>query len=113
MSKSRYRPPVNRSAKAQCCVAYWDGNEPQIFLGECAGEVLVEPRGEQKFGWDAWFKPHGSSLTFAEMQQFCRDAGLMTQKIPEQLEVVDVLPRNATFKILKHELVKQFKETSA
>jgi cyclohexanecarboxylate-CoA ligase len=50
-----------------------------------------------------------SPLTFAEMQQFCRDAGLMTQKIPEQLEVVELLPRNATFKILKHELVKQFK----
>ncbi len=31
----------------------------------------------------------------------------MTQKIPEQLEVLEVLPRNATFKILKHELVKQ------
>jgi acyl-CoA synthetase (AMP-forming)/AMP-acid ligase II len=52
-------------------------------------------------------------LTFAEMQQFCRDHQLMTQKIPEQLEVVDVLPRNATFKILKHELVKQFTEASA
>ena len=47
------------------------------------------------------------------MQQFCRDHQLMTQKIPEQLEVVDVLPRNATFKILKHELVKQFTEASA
>ena len=34
----------------------------------------------------------------------------MAQKIPEQLEVVDALPRNATFKILKHELVKQFTE---
>ena len=44
-------------------------------------------------------------LTFVEMQEFCRDAGLMAQKIPEQLEVVEVLPRNATFKILKHELV--------
>jgi acyl-CoA synthetase (AMP-forming)/AMP-acid ligase II len=47
------------------------------------------------------------------MQQFCRDAQLMTQKIPEQLEVVDALPRNATFKILKHELVKQFAESEA
>ena len=37
----------------------------------------------------------------------------MTQKIPEQLEVVDVLPRNATLKILKYELVKQFTEASA
>jgi acyl-CoA synthetase (AMP-forming)/AMP-acid ligase II len=49
-------------------------------------------------------------LTFAEMQQFCRDAALMTQKIPEQLEVVDTLPRNATMKVLKHELVKQLKD---
>ena len=42
-----------------------------------------------------------------------RPPGLMTQKIPEQLEVVELLPRNATFKILKHELVKQLTEESA
>ena len=54
-----------------------------------------------------------SPLTFVELQQFCRDAGLMAQKVPEQLEVVELLPRNATFKILKHELVKQFKEEPA
>jgi cyclohexanecarboxylate-CoA ligase len=51
-------------------------------------------------------------LTFVEMQQFCRDAGLMAQKIPEQLEVVDALPRNATMKILKHELVARFREVA-
>ena len=39
---------------------------------------------------------------------FCKQAGLMTQKIPEQLEIVDVLPRNATGKVLKHELRKQY-----
>jgi non-canonical purine NTP pyrophosphatase (RdgB/HAM1 family) len=58
---------LNRNARAQCCVAYWDGVDARVFLGECSGEVLVEPRGEQKFGWDAWFKPHGSTKTFAEM----------------------------------------------
>ena len=52
-------------------------------------------------------------LTFLELQEFCRGSGLMAQKIPEQLEVVEVLPRNATMKILKHELVKQFKEETA
>jgi len=31
------------------------------------GQILVEPRGEQRFGWDAWFQPAGSSKTFAEM----------------------------------------------
>jgi acyl-CoA synthetase (AMP-forming)/AMP-acid ligase II len=39
---------------------------------------------------------------------FCTEAGLMTQKIPEQLEIVDVLPRNATGKVLKHELRKKY-----
>ena len=57
----------NRAAKAQCCVAYWDGEQGHVFLGECAGDVLVEPRGEQKFGWDAWFQPRGTKKTFAEM----------------------------------------------
>ena len=47
-------------------------------------------------------------LTFVEMQTQCREAGLMTQKIPEELQVVDALPRNATMKILKHELVDRF-----
>jgi acyl-coenzyme A synthetase/AMP-(fatty) acid ligase len=47
-------------------------------------------------------------LTFPEMQQYCRDAGLMTQKIPEQLEFVETMPRNATMKILKYELRDRF-----
>ena len=55
------------SAKAQCCVAYWNGEEGKVFLGECTGEILVQPRGERHFGWDAWFQPRGSERTFAEM----------------------------------------------
>ncbi|MGQ0802790.1 MAG: AMP-binding protein [Actinomycetota bacterium] len=46
--------------------------------------------------------------TLEDIATFCKDAGLMTQKIPEQLEIVDVLPRNATGKVLKHELRKQY-----
>jgi non-canonical purine NTP pyrophosphatase (RdgB/HAM1 family) len=57
----------NRSAKAQCAVAYWDGEEGHMFLGECLGEILVESRGSGNFGWDAWFQPRGSSKTYAEM----------------------------------------------
>ena len=63
----------NRAAKAECCVAYWDGNEGHVFLGECAGEVLVQPRGEKRFGWDAWFQPRGSDKTFAEMSDDEKD----------------------------------------
>lgn len=57
----------NRAAKAECCVAYWNGTKGEIFCGVAEGEILVEPRGEHHFGWDAWFQPRGSNKTFAEM----------------------------------------------
>ncbi|HET7437165.1 MAG TPA: non-canonical purine NTP pyrophosphatase [Thermoanaerobaculia bacterium] len=64
----------NRSAKAQCCVAYWNGKEGKMFVGETMGEILVKPRGERHFGWDAWFQPAGSTKTFAEMSADEKDA---------------------------------------
>ena len=33
-----------------------------------------------------------------------RASGLMTQKIPERLEIIDVMPRNPSGKVPKHEL---------
>jgi acyl-CoA synthetase (AMP-forming)/AMP-acid ligase II len=49
--------------------------------------------------------PGAQSLTFDEMVEHLRAAGLMKQKIPEQLEVVDELPRNKTLnKVLKYKL---------
>ncbi|HEX4018989.1 MAG TPA: AMP-binding protein [Frankiaceae bacterium] len=53
--------------------------------------------------------PDGPSITFPEMSTYLREHGLMTQKIPEQLEIIDVMPRNATLKILKHELRARYK----
>ena len=40
----------------------------------------------------------------AELTAFLRDQGLMAQKLPERLDVVDALPRNPSGKVLKHEL---------
>ena len=79
----------NRSARAQCCVAYWNGTEGKVFMGETAGEVLVEPRGELHFGWDAWFQPRGHQKTFAEMTAQEKDAvshrGKAYRKLAEYL----------------------------
>jgi acyl-CoA synthetase (AMP-forming)/AMP-acid ligase II len=47
-------------------------------------------------------------LTFAEMQTFLRANGLRTQAVPEQLELVDVIPRNESGKITKNVLRKRF-----
>jgi non-canonical purine NTP pyrophosphatase (RdgB/HAM1 family) len=79
----------NRSAKAQCCVGYWDGKQVHLFLGETAGEILVQPRGERHFGWDAWFQPAGQKKTFAEMSDAEKDAishrGRAYRKLAEHL----------------------------
>ncbi len=46
----------------------------------------------------------GAALDLAGIVDYCRGAGLAAQKIPEQLEITGELPRNASGKILKHEL---------
>ena len=52
----------------------------------------------------------GEVITFDEMVDTCMSAGLMRQKIPERLEVVDKLPRNETLnKVLKYKLREQFR----
>jgi cyclohexanecarboxylate-CoA ligase len=44
------------------------------------------------------------SVSLAEIRDYCRLQGLAVQKCPEQLEVIDVIPRNAMGKVLKQEL---------
>jgi cyclohexanecarboxylate-CoA ligase len=44
--------------------------------------------------------------TLDDIFEYCKEHGLMVQKIPEQLEIVDALPRNPSGKVLKHELRK-------
>ena len=40
----------NRAAKAECCVGYWDGSEPQIFRGEknalFPNRFMIDPTGD-------------------------------------------------------------------
>ena len=49
--------------------------------------------------------------TLDELARYLKDAGLMVQKIPEQLVVVAQLPRNATMKILKYQLRDELRST--
>ena len=50
----------------------------------------------------------GQTLPFEDMVVYLKDQGLRIQAIPEQLELVDVVPRNPAGKILKHALREQF-----
>ncbi|MGB3410016.1 MAG: AMP-binding protein [Microthrixaceae bacterium] len=51
-------------------------------------------------------------VTFDDVIVYLRDQGLMVQKLPEQVEFVDLLPRNQSGKILKHVLRDEFKGSS-
>ncbi len=48
--------------------------------------------------------------TLPELFEFLTDAGLAKQKVPEQLEIVDELPRNPGGKVLKHELRERYSD---
>jgi acyl-CoA synthetase (AMP-forming)/AMP-acid ligase II len=53
--------------------------------------------------------PGADGLTLDELAAFLSGQGLMRQKIPEQLEVLDALPRNETLrKVLKYQLRERF-----
>jgi len=64
---------------------------PDPALGERCCAVLVAAPGHQP-------------PTLAQVFDFLKGEGLTVQRIPEQLEVVDALPRNPAGKVLKHEL---------
>jgi acyl-CoA synthetase (AMP-forming)/AMP-acid ligase II len=64
---------------------------PDVRTGERACAVVVVTPGHK-------------APTIAELAAHCDALGLARQKIPEQIEIVDELPRNPLGKILKHEL---------
>ncbi len=54
-------------------------------------------------------KPGAAPMTLADVRAFMERRGIMRQKIPEQLELLDALPRNATGKVRKDELRARFR----
>jgi cyclohexanecarboxylate-CoA ligase len=72
---------------------------PDPVTGERACAVIVLSEG-------------ADSLSLIEVVEFCREQKLANQKIPERLEIVDQLPRNALGKILKRELRSTYSAAS-
>jgi acyl-CoA synthetase (AMP-forming)/AMP-acid ligase II len=68
---------------------------PDARTGERACAVVVLAEGVE-------------TVTLAELIEYCRAQQLAVQKIPERLEIIDVLPRNSMGKILKQDLRKTF-----
>ncbi|MCU0268097.1 MAG: AMP-binding protein [Acidimicrobiales bacterium] len=71
---------------------------PDPSSGERVCAVVSTAPGEEPLGFD-------------EMVVFLKAEGLMVQKVPEQLEVVEVVPRNQAGKILKNDLRDRYKDS--
>ena len=69
---------------------------PDARTGERACAVIVPVEGAEP-------------PTLAELAEFCRAQQLANQKIPERLEIVSALPRNALGKILKQDLRRTYR----
>ena len=55
--------------------------------------------------------PGHDRLTIAELGAHCAARGLAKQKTPEQLEIVETLPRNPMGKVLKHVLRSNYSDS--
>ncbi|VDD93788.1 unnamed protein product [Enterobius vermicularis] len=65
----------DKTAYALCTFAYCEGKgEPvELFRGRVDGQI-VEPRGENYFGWDPCFEPKGYNQTYAEMERSLKNS---------------------------------------
>ena len=58
----------NRRAKFVSCICCaFPGGQLLRARGECPGQILLSPRGEQGFGYDPIFAPEGYEQSFAEL----------------------------------------------
>jgi len=77
----------DRKALAKTAVAYFDGNDTHVFVGEIEGSISLEERGENGFGWDSIFIPAGENKTFAEMSPQEKNSVSMRKLAFEQMKL--------------------------
>jgi acyl-CoA synthetase (AMP-forming)/AMP-acid ligase II len=68
---------------------------PDADRGEMVVAVVQTKAGEEP-------------VELEELVDFLKNEGLMVQKLPERLEAVDLIPRNPSGKVLKHELKARY-----
>jgi len=58
---------TDRNARFVTVLTFHQKGQFRQFEGEIRGEIVLEPRGNQGFGYDPLFQPENESRTFAEM----------------------------------------------
>jgi acyl-CoA synthetase (AMP-forming)/AMP-acid ligase II len=87
--------------------------EDLLFTHPMVGDVAVIGLPDPESGERACavVVPKDDELTMDEMKAFLVSKGLRKQAIPEQLELIDSLPRNPAGKVLKQDLRKQYSKS--
>lgn len=74
---------------ARCLLLYYDGQRRLVGEGATVGELVLEPQGEDGFGWDPIFVPEGKTVTYAQLSGDEKDAighrGRAWRHLQEQL----------------------------
>lgn len=60
-------PEQRRARFVSALVIAWPDGHQELFEGRVPGEITLEDRGTQGFGYDAIFLPDGETRTFGEM----------------------------------------------
>ncbi|WP_299254486.1 non-canonical purine NTP diphosphatase [uncultured Lacinutrix sp.] len=58
---------TNRNAQFKTVVSLHLNGELKTFTGICKGEIILDKKGNQGFGYDPIFMPNGYTETFAEI----------------------------------------------
>jgi cyclohexanecarboxylate-CoA ligase len=77
-------------------------------IAEAAVIGVSDPGSGERVCACVVMREHAPTLTLATLRVFMEEKQVMRQKIPEQIEILAQLPRNATGKVLKYELRKRF-----
>jgi XTP/dITP diphosphohydrolase len=63
---SALREVTGRAARYVCAAAYCDAHGSLVARGETGGEIVLDPRGRDGFGYDPYFLSHELGRTFGE-----------------------------------------------
>ena len=88
----------DRTAFYECDICFYDGTEPQFFIGKCYGTLGYERKGVNGFGYDPIFVPCGENKPFSllpdEIKNEIIDLGYIQdkkEKIETQIEKVEYI----------------------
>ena len=66
---------MDRAAFFICVLALvWPDGEKAVFEGRIDGTLIWPPRGDEGFGYDPMFQPHGHDISFGEMDPDAKHA---------------------------------------